>query len=154
MMHYVISYFMFTDLRLEIHDCRLTYWYKAVLAWRLPRLLSSYRFRQTDFPLLSADENFSHLYGWTLCNIARPWIAVAAACLVIATSLLLSVLWIQIRADPHLFGNLDPHPDAHKKFWNRIRIKIYKLDPEPDLHQFADFKPKCTYGIWAYFSTF
>jgi hypothetical protein len=37
------------------------------------------------------------------------------------------VLWIRIRKDPH------------------NRIKIYNLDPEPDpnLHQFADVKPKC-----------
>jgi hypothetical protein len=30
--------------------------------------------------------------------------------------------------------NPDPNPDAHQS---------YKLDPEPDLHQFADDKPKC-----------
>jgi hypothetical protein len=44
--------------------------------------------------------------------------------------------------DPHHFGNLDPHPHQIK---SRIRIKIYKLVPEPDSdpHQFTDVKPKC-----------
>jgi hypothetical protein len=56
------------------------------------------------------------------------------------------VLLIRIRKDPHHFGNQDPHPDPHphqRKI--QIRIKIDKLDPEPDLdpHQFADVKPKC-----------
>jgi hypothetical protein len=63
------------------------------------------------------------------------------------------VLWIRIRNNQHHFDNLDPHPDLHN-FGNldphlyqikiRIRIKIYKLDPEPDTdsHQFADVKPK------------
>jgi hypothetical protein len=54
------------------------------------------------------------------------------------------VLWIRIRKDPHHFVNLDQHPDPHQ-LKIRIRIKIYKLDPEPDQdpHQFADVKPKC-----------
>jgi hypothetical protein len=60
------------------------------------------------------------------------------------------VLWIRIRIririrkDPHNFDNLDPHPDPHQ-IKIRFHIKIYKLDPEPDLdpHQFADVKPKC-----------
>jgi hypothetical protein len=42
----------------------------------------------------------------------------------------------------HHFGNLDPHPHQIK---SRIRIKIYKLDPDPDL--FADVKPKCQIRI-------
>jgi hypothetical protein len=42
------------------------------------------------------------------------------------------------------FRNLDPLPHQikiriHIRIW--IRIKIYKLDPDPD--QFADVKPKC-----------
>jgi hypothetical protein len=49
--------------------------------------------------------------------------------------------------DPEHFGNLDPHPDHphQRKIGIWIRIKIHKLDPEPDtdLHQFADVKPKC-----------
>ncbi len=42
-----------------------------------------------------------------------------------------AVLWIRIwiRKDPHHFGYLDPHPRKKKM---RIRIKIYKLDPERD----------------------
>jgi hypothetical protein len=49
--------------------------------------------------------------------------------------------------DPHYFGNLDPDPYQIKiRIRIRIRIKIYKLDPEPDLHQFADVKPKLWYG--------
>ncbi len=54
------------------------------------------------------------------------------------------MLWVRIRKDPHLFGNLDPH--QHQiKIRIRIRIKIYKLDlePNPDPRQFADVKPKC-----------
>jgi hypothetical protein len=49
--------------------------------------------------------------------------------------------------DPHNFGNLNSHPDPHShEIKIRIRIKIFKLDPErdPDPHQFADVKPKCT----------
>jgi hypothetical protein len=46
----------------------------------------------------------------------------------------LSMLLIRIRKDPHHLGNLDPY---------RICIKIYKLDSEPDPHQFADVKSKC-----------
>jgi hypothetical protein len=50
------------------------------------------------------------------------------------------VLWI--RKDPHHFGNLDPHPDLHPhQIKIRIRIKNFKLDPDP--HQFTDAKPKC-----------
>jgi hypothetical protein len=47
---------------------------------------------------------------------------------------------------PHHLGNLDPHPDPHPPLIKiRIRIKMYKLDPElgPHPHQFADAKPKC-----------
>jgi hypothetical protein len=44
--------------------------------------------------------------------------------------------------DPYPFGNLDPHP-YQIKIRIRIRFKIYKLDSEPDPHQFADVKPKC-----------
>ncbi len=39
----------------------------------------------------------------------------------------------------HPFGNLDPHPDPYQ-IKIRIRIKIYKQDP--DLHQLADVGPK------------
>jgi len=63
--------------------------------------------------------------------------------------------------DPNNFGNLDPHPDLYPdphldlhlhvavnphqiKIQIQIRVKIYKLDLEPDPHQFADVKPKCT----------
>jgi hypothetical protein len=53
-----------------------------------------------------------------------------------------AVLWIyirtRIRKDPH--RNLDPYPHRIKI---RIRIKIYKLDPDSDPHHFADGKPKC-----------
>jgi hypothetical protein len=56
------------------------------------------------------------------------------------------VLWIRIRIckDPQHFGNLDPHPDL-QEIKIRTRIKINKLDPEPDpdQHHFADVKPKC-----------
>ncbi len=46
--------------------------------------------------------------------------------------------------DPHHFENLDPHPDLHPhQIKIRIRIKIYKLDPEPDPHQFPDVKALC-----------
>ncbi len=54
------------------------------------------------------------------------------------------VLWIRISKDPHNIGNLDPQRDLHPhqiKF--QIRIRIYKLDLDPDPHQFADVKPKC-----------
>jgi hypothetical protein len=44
-----------------------------------------------------------------------------------------AVLWIRVRKDPR-----SPEPHQIKI---RIRIKIYKLDPDP--HQFADAKPKC-----------
>jgi hypothetical protein len=65
------------------------------------------------------------------------------------------VLWFRIRIlkDPHHFCNLDldPHPNPHpdhphqRKIRIWIHIIIHKLDPEPDsdLHQFADVKPKC-----------
>ncbi len=43
--------------------------------------------------------------------------------------------------DPRHVGNLDPDSHPHQIII-RIRTKIYKLDP--DLHQFADVKPKCT----------
>jgi hypothetical protein len=48
------------------------------------------------------------------------------------------VLWIRIliRKDPHHFGHLNPH---QIKIW--IRIKVYKLNPDP--YQFAAVKPKC-----------
>jgi hypothetical protein len=69
--------------------------------------------------------------------------------------------------DKHNFGNLDPHPDLYPdphlhldphlhpalnphlikipiQIRILIRIKIYKLDLEPDPHQFADVKPKRT----------
>jgi hypothetical protein len=53
------------------------------------------------------------------------------------------MLWIRIRKDPHHFGNLKMRPDEHpQQIKIRIRIKIYKLDPDLDPHQFADFKPK------------
>jgi hypothetical protein len=61
--------------------------------------------------------------------------------------------------DPCHFGNLDPHLDLQpnkKKSGSRPTSNkvqnLYlhpdpnqsdKLDPEPDLHQFADDKPKC-----------
>jgi hypothetical protein len=63
------------------------------------------------------------------------------------------VLWIRIRIrmDPHhlvtwictqtrIPSKKNPDPD---------RYQSDKLDPEPDPdpHQFADDKPKCTYGI-------
>jgi hypothetical protein len=51
-----------------------------------------------------------------------------------------TVLWIQIRNDQHHFGNLDPHTHQIKI---RICIKIKKLDPEPDPHNFSDVEPKC-----------
>ncbi len=54
------------------------------------------------------------------------------------------MLWIRIRKDPHHCGNLDPHPDPHShQIKIRIRIKIYKMDPERDLHRFADVILKC-----------
>jgi hypothetical protein len=67
------------------------------------------------------------------------------------------VLWIRIRKDPHLFGNLDANPDPHPhqiKIRIRICIKIYKLDPDP--HQFGDVKPKCKEyePIFAHFQWF
>jgi hypothetical protein len=55
-------------------------------------------------------------------------------------------VWIQIpiRKDPHHFGNLDPNLNPHlHQIKIRICIKIYKLDPDTDPHQFADVKPKC-----------
>jgi hypothetical protein len=43
---------------------------------------------------------------------------------------------------------VDPDPNNEIKIQIQIRIliriKIYKLDLEPDPHQFADVKPKCT----------
>ena len=50
--------------------------------------------------------------------------------------------------DPDLlhFGNLDPHPSLHsRQIKIRIRIKMFKLNPEqdPDPHQFVIVKPKC-----------
>jgi hypothetical protein len=53
-----------------------------------------------------------------------------------------SGLWIQIRMDPHHFGNMDPHQDPHPHQINiRIRIRIRISDklgpePEPDPHHF------------------
>jgi hypothetical protein len=46
------------------------------------------------------------------------------------TSQVVAAFWIRMYKDPHNFGNLDLHPHQIK---SRIRIKIYKLDPEPDL---------------------
>ncbi len=61
--------------------------------------------------------------------------------------------------DPHHFDNLGPDPHPHQiKISIRVCIQRDKLDPEPDpdLHQFADDKPKCMEyePIWAIFQGF
>jgi hypothetical protein len=67
-----------------------------------------------------------------------------------------------VSVDPHHFNNLDPHPDSHPhpdphphphpdphphqiKINIRKRIKIYKLNPEPNSHRFA--REAKMYGI-------